>query len=90
MDDEVEVLDFRVLELESQVAHLESILIEIRREWDEEYPYEALEWAQETIQRLVQKILQNDPEDLESQELLREIDIYLVPKLMEPELTYLT
>lgn len=89
MDDEVAVLDSRLMELESQLADAEMHLLEVRQEWDELYPYETLEWSLETIQRVVGKLLDLDPEDLEAQALLAEADLTITPKLMEPDVFYL-
>ena len=84
-----ELLDAQLSDAESRIADLEIHLLELQREWEEVYPYETLEKALTTITRLVDKLLDHDPEDLEAQALMVEAEVEITPKLQEPEVFYL-
>ena len=86
--DEMSELDERLADAESNLYDAEMLVWEIRKEWDEVYPYDTLEWALTTIERLASKLLIVAPEDLEAQGLMEEAHLIITPAI-EPEVFYL-
>lgn len=89
MDDEVAVLDAQLADAEVRVADLECAMQDIKVEWEETYPYDELARALEIISRLTDKVLENNPEDIEAQALYEEAEGLVTPKLQEPEVFHL-
>lgn len=87
--DEIEELDTLLADSQMVVERLTNHIADMRTEWEEMYPLEALEFAMTTIERLASKVFDFDPEDVETQDLLSQADDIIMPKRSEPEVFYL-
>ncbi len=84
------MLENTIADLDYDLNTLENLVHIIQVEWDNTYPYEALEFALRAIEQLAGERLQDLPEDEETLALLTEASEVITPKLMEPVVFYLT
>ena len=90
MDDEVAMLDEQLTDALSLNEDLKFELLKMKEEWEDNYPYQTLELALETIRRLATKVFFVFPDDMETAEILQVMEAEISQALEEPEVFYLT
>lgn len=89
IDDEVGMLDAEIADLTMTVQSQAWELLRLKDEWEDTYPYGVLELALEAIRRLSARVFYVFPDDMETAELLQQMEAEISQALEEPEVFYL-